>query len=283
MNRNSIADHVVAKLTESCERLRSDYIASGKVSHFYIDGVLPELIAESIRAAFPEGHNMRTRSNLRELKHVAAQMNKYNPILEETLFAFQDQRIISLIEVITGLKPLQPDKLLYAGGISMMSKGHFLNPHLDNSHDKDREMYRVLNLLYYVSPDWSFEKGGNLELWPNGVEGEPTTIESRFNRLVVMVTHRQSWHSVSPVQVNEMRCCVSNYYFSHLPAEEKGYFHITSFRGRPEQPMRDLILRVDAAIRGIVRKAFPKGLVETKHYYKNDKQNADITKGTKRR
>lgn len=45
-----------------------------------------------------------------------------------------------------------------------MAKDNFLNPHLGNSHDKDRECYRVLNLLYYVTPNWSHEQGGNLEL-----------------------------------------------------------------------------------------------------------------------
>jgi len=45
-----------------------------------------------------------------------------------------------------------------------MAKENFLNPHLDTSHDKNREMYRVLNLLYYVTPDWSHEQGGKLEL-----------------------------------------------------------------------------------------------------------------------
>jgi Rps23 Pro-64 3,4-dihydroxylase Tpa1-like proline 4-hydroxylase len=35
-----------------------------------------------------------------------------------------------------------------------MSKGAYLRPHLDNSHDKNRKRYRVVNLLYYVTPDW---------------------------------------------------------------------------------------------------------------------------------
>jgi hypothetical protein len=39
--------------------------------------------------------------------------------------------------------------------------------------------------------------GGNLELWPTGPKGQPITIVSKFNRLVVMITHKQSWHSVS--------------------------------------------------------------------------------------
>ena len=32
-----------------------------------------------------------------------------------------------------------------------MPQGNYLKPHLDNSHDRDRKRYRVLNLLYYVT------------------------------------------------------------------------------------------------------------------------------------
>ena len=56
----------------------------------------------------------------------------------------------------------------------------------------------MLNLLYYVTPDWTASsEGANLELWPDGPTGKPVTIVSKFNRLVVMVAHKGSWHSVS--------------------------------------------------------------------------------------
>lgn len=267
MNRTEIADHVSAKLSEHAALLTQLWRASAPINHFFVDDLLPLALAQRISGAFPPAITMGIKKSLRELKHVAAQMDKYDPILEESLYAFQDPRIVGLIEKITALPKLEPDSMLYAGGISLMSKGHFLNPHIDNSHDKSRERYRVLNLLYYVSPDWTLSNGGNLEVWPDGMKGPQTTIESRFNRLAVMVTHRGSWHSVSPVMVDAPRRCVSNYYFSHQPADGGEYFHVTSFRGRPEQPVRDVVLRADIALRSAVRKVFPKGIVENKHFY----------------
>ena len=144
---------------------------------------------------------------------------------------------------------LLPDPSLYAGGVSAMVKGSFLNPHLDNSHDASQKRYRVLNSLYYVTPDWREEYGGNLELWDEGPKGTPRTIHSRFNRLVVMETNRQSWHSASRVTAGGRRTCVSNYFFREQPLEGSEYFHATSFRGRPEQRGRDLLLRADTAMR----------------------------------
>src|SRR6185437_182738 len=93
---------------------------------------------------------------------------------------------------------------------------------------------------------------------PQGPKGEPITILSRCNRLVVMVTHQNSWHSVSRNVSNYNRCCLSNYYFSKVSAEGTEYFHITSFRGRPEQPIRDLVLRTDISLRTALRHLFPK-------------------------
>jgi Rps23 Pro-64 3,4-dihydroxylase Tpa1-like proline 4-hydroxylase len=267
MNRTTMADLIVVKLEALKSELSAQWQHSGPINHCFIDDLLPEELALRIRSAYPDGRSMQVKKSLRELKYVAAQMDQYDPILEEALYAFQDQRIVEIVTAITGLKKLEPDELLYAGGISMMSKGHFLNPHIDNSHDKQREKYRVLNLLYYVSPEWSLSKGGNLEVWPDGIKGSPVTIESKFNRLAIMVTHTQSWHSVSSVLADEQRCCVSNYYFSSEPAEPQEYFHVTSFRGRPEQKLRDLVLRGDIALRTSIRKMFPKGIVKNKHFY----------------
>jgi hypothetical protein len=47
---------------------------------------------------------------------------------------------------------------------------------------------------------------------------------------------------------------LSNYYFSQLSPENDDYFHVTSFRGRPEQRVRAFILRADINLRMLLRK-----------------------------
>jgi Rps23 Pro-64 3,4-dihydroxylase Tpa1-like proline 4-hydroxylase len=212
------------------------------------------------------------RSSIRESKYVSSQMNRHDPLLEEAVFAFQDPRLVALLSEIAGIEDLAADPHLYASGLSLMKQGDFLNPHLDNSHDKDRAQYRVLNLLYYVTPEWSEDSGGNLELWDDGPGGTQRTVVSAFNRLVCMATHRGSWHSVSAVRVPRDRTCISNYYFSGKPLGGLEYFHVTSFRGRPEQRIRGLILRVDSLARSALRLVFRKGVVAPKHVYKRPSQ-----------
>ena len=267
LTRASLAQSIQARLESQREQLTHQWQTSGPINHCVLDDLLPEATARAIGNAFPSSDRMVLKSSLRELKYVAAQMDQHDPLLEESIYAFQLPRIVELIHEITGLQALEPDEHLYAGGISLMTRGQFLSPHIDNSHDKFRSRYRVLNLLYYVSPDWNAADGCNLELWPDGPRGKPVTIVSKFNRLVVMATHSGSWHSVSGNRVARNRCCVSNYYFSPEPIGGTDYFHVTSFRGRPEQPLRDLVLRGDIWLRMAVRKLFPRGIRENPHFY----------------
>jgi Rps23 Pro-64 3,4-dihydroxylase Tpa1-like proline 4-hydroxylase len=270
--RVQLADMILARLDDATvAAAAAQFRSAGEQAWFSIDDLLPDEVARDIYNAFPSPDTMRERKTLREHKYVAAQMNRYPALGEEALFAFHDPRVVERVSQITDMTALHADPYLYAGGLSLMGRGNFLNPHLDNSHNNDRSLYRVLNLLHYVSPEWSQENGGNLELWPAGLKGSPLTIVSRFNRLVVMTTGPGSWHSVSAVKTDRPRCCVSNYYFSRNPVGGQEYFRVTQFRGRPEQPFRDLILRADATLRQAVRLFKPKGIAQTSHIYDREK------------
>ena len=270
MNRLEIADLLLARLEECQIEMRNQYQRPGNIKYFLAERMLPEEVATEIYNAFPKPQEMMIKRNLREYKHTTSQMNQYDKLLEEVTYAFQDSRIVSFVKNLVGVKSLLPDVNLYAGGISSMCCGNYLNPHLDNSHDKDRKHWRVLNLLYYVTPNWDEKFGGNLELWPEGPRKKQITIHSKFNRLVIMVTHQESWHSVSPVSYDGVRCCISNYYFSDNPIRDTDKFHVTSFRGRPEQLLRDVILQADAKARMGIRRIFKRGIRENPHVYKKD-------------
>jgi hypothetical protein len=83
-----------------------------------------------------------------------------------------------------------------------------------------------------------------------------------------MATHQNSWHSVSKITENQVRCCVSNYYFSKEPLLPSDAFHITTFRGWPSEKLKDIVLQIDNKIRSGVRYLFKKGVRENPHQYK---------------
>ncbi|MEZ5653644.1 MAG: 2OG-Fe(II) oxygenase [Burkholderiaceae bacterium] len=223
-----------------------------RTRHFFVDDLLPADLAAQVQAAFPRDAEIwHHRRSFREHKLTCTRLAAVDPLIRATSSAFQQPAVLEAVRRITGLDGLQADPTLYASGLSMMARGHFLNPHIDNSHDGRRERYRRLNLLYYVSPDWSAASGGNFELWDAAVR-RPVEIVSRFNRLLVMETRPDTWHSVNPVRGAAPRCCVSNYYFSSQSPTGSDYYHVTSFLGRPGQPLRRLLGRLDNGSRQAV-------------------------------
>jgi Rps23 Pro-64 3,4-dihydroxylase Tpa1-like proline 4-hydroxylase len=227
--------------------------------HFVVDNLLPAEVAETIYSAFPrDGNGFFSRATFREKKRTSANLSDYPEILGEITYALQDATVVEKVAEVCEFHALEPDPALYAGGLSMMFKDDYLNPHIDNSHDGKRDRYRRLNLLYYVSPDWAREYGGNFELWDDS-RSTPKTIVAHQNRLVVMETNKTSWHSVSRVVADRPRCCVSNYYFSTESPDHTEYFHVTSFDGRPEEPVKRVVGVIDNALRNMVSKTLKVG------------------------
>jgi Rps23 Pro-64 3,4-dihydroxylase Tpa1-like proline 4-hydroxylase len=239
------------------------------VRYCYVENLLPVEMARKIYNVFPKLEQMRLMSSFRERKYTSKHFDQFSPVLKDITFAMQDIEVVKVIEEITGISQQIPDPTLYAGGLSMMGEGHFLNPHIDNSHEATRQYYRTLNLLYYVTPDWEIGNGGNLELWDQPVR-KNVTIHSKFNRLVLMETTPSSWHSVSPIVVPKLRCCVSNYYFSPISPTGESYFNVTSFSARPEQTFRRAAAWIDNGLRQGIRAIFPSG-VGAKDIYKGEK------------
>lgn len=250
----TLSSSIVARLNQESERLTLDWNNSGKQTarYFTVDDLLPLNVAMEVVSRFPTDKNLwHQRDSFRERKKTFAKLDAADPLILAVTESFHTDEVVAAISRITALPNLEPDADLYAGGISLMERGDFLNPHIDNSHDKTRSRYRRLNLLYYVSPYWALEKGGNLELWERTVR-RPLTLTSAFNRLIVMETDRNSWHSVSPVIADESRCCVSNYYFSTESPDTSEYYHVTSFMGRPGQHLNRAFARFDNWIRQTV-------------------------------
>lgn len=260
--KEKLVQLICSKLEANSGRLKSDFSISIKevgIRSVVLDDLLPLPLVEQIFRSFPGHESMRLMDSFREKKYTSKSYDKFDPLLKDITFAFQDSRVVSLVEKITGIPKKIPDASLYAGGLSAMGSGHFLSPHIDNSHEGTRKYYRTLNLLYYVTPDWSLESGGNLELWDRGVQRHATVV-SKFNRLVIMETNPWSWHSVSEVNADRLRCCVSNYYFSPQSPIGKDYFNVTSFSARPEQKLRRAFAWADNKFRQAVRLVAPSGM-----------------------
>jgi len=259
--QNFLPDIIAQRLYADFESVKASFnqsISQIGVRYAVIDDLLPLELAQRVSRAFPHPSKMRFVSSFRERKFTAKNLDSFDPLLSDVTFSIQHQKVVSIVEAITGIKNQVPDPNLYAGGLSTMASGHFLGPHLDNSHDGSRKFYRTLNLLYYISPGWTFEDGGNLELWDSRVSSR-VTISSVFNRLVIMETNPWSWHSVSRVNSNKLRHCISNYYFSESSPIGQDYFNVTAFSAWPEQRILRVVSKIDRYLRQGLRYIQPTG------------------------
>ncbi|MEN0108320.1 MAG: 2OG-Fe(II) oxygenase [Pseudomonas sp.] len=261
MEREELIQLVLKKLDDCAQSIQEQWAnpTGSQTRHFIVDDLLPAEVARELYDSFPkDGNGFYSRESFREKKRTSAHLDQHAKILADMTYAIQDPRTVAKVSELVGMQDLEADPSLYAGGLSMMFQNDFLNPHIDNSHDGQRDRFRRLNLLYYVSPDWKLENGGNFELWDDA-RRVPKTIVCEFNRLVVMETNKLSWHSVSPVKAQAPRCCVSNYFFSVNSPDSTDYFHVTSFTGRPEETGKRALGVLDNALRTVVSKALKTG------------------------
>jgi Rps23 Pro-64 3,4-dihydroxylase Tpa1-like proline 4-hydroxylase len=248
VDRSSIAVQIVARIAERREQLQRQW-RSDPISNLTIDDLLPIELARGLFDAFPPPERLTALRNLRETRYLGTQLERYQPLLREAVYAFQDPRVIEAIAALIDQPGLSLEPQLGASGVSRMDRGGFVNPNVRGSGDALLHKRQALSLLYYVTPDLRLADGGHLELWHDGPDGEPTTILSKFNRLVVMASHSEAWHSVSPLRTQRRRCCIWNYYYAAFDARPANDNHVAAFRGRPDQKLRDLILRADTFAR----------------------------------
>jgi Rps23 Pro-64 3,4-dihydroxylase Tpa1-like proline 4-hydroxylase len=271
MDRKLIGSLLVKRFEElGILNLAREYKNSGNLKYLVIDKLLPASLAESLYNSFPTDNQLRLLNGPQERKYIGLEFTDKQSILEECLYSFQEPCVIEAISCICGIQDLEGDPELYAGGISSMSNSCFLNPHIDNSHDRLKLRYRRLNLLYYISKDWQPHNGGQLLLYPDGISRKPIEIDSIYNRLVIMKTDKQSFHGVKKVTSSmERRLTISNYYFSKTSPTGSKYYHSTSFRGFKGEKGKDLVLRISSSLRTMIKSASGNvigKIINTGHY-----------------
>lgn len=112
MTRNEFADLIFEKIVAERPHITEQYEKSkNKIGYFWIDGLLPHEIALQLANSFPSPNQMVLKKSIRENKYIGVQMNLYNPILEEVIYAFQEEKIVNLIAEICNIKHPVPTAL----------------------------------------------------------------------------------------------------------------------------------------------------------------------------
>ncbi len=124
--------------------------------------------------------------------------------------------MLEVLEQLTGIDQLIPDPYLEGGGLHRSEAGGILAPHTDFHVYGRLGLYRRLNVLVYLNPDWAPGDGGVLELGhARHPERASRRIEPVWGRMVVFETNDVSVHGFpEPVAEGRTRRSAATYYYT---------------------------------------------------------------------
>ena len=223
-----------AALEKLAERFSADYAQAEPFNHAVIDDFLPSKVALQLRRDFPpvesgiwiEQHPARQPGKL-GITH-ASRLRGIEPSIIHAVCQFNSFPFLNFLSKLTGIAKLLPDPYLHGGGPQQIVNGGKLDVHTDFTYLSNLNLYRRINVLYYLSPHWSPEYGGDLEFWSNS-QSSPEHVKSIapiFNRMVVFNTTSNTFHGhPKPLSVPKgvTRKALAFYYYTAQPEESEQY------------------------------------------------------------
>lgn len=229
--------------------LTAQFRAARPTRYFVIDDFLVPEFAREVAAAYPGydealalGHQFKAvNENLKvqvtDPERFPAAVGTLNGILSSQAF-------VEALVAITGIESLLADEQLSGGGMHVMGSGGRLDVHVDFNLIRERGLYRRLNILVFLNPEWREEWGGAFELWDPDVETRVFSAAPLFNRCVVFNTTESSYHGVTPIRTppGVTRNSFASYYYTREAPEGAADFHSTVFKARPDEWWRERFL-----------------------------------------
>lgn len=174
------------------------YRAADPYPHAVIDDFLVADRAVELAKCFPRatddiGWDHFGAENY-EVKMGCAREERFPAALRAAIHDMNSGPFVDFLEQLTGIDHLLPDPHLVGGGIHLTREGGHLGIHADFNWHERLQAHRRLNLLIYLTPGWSSDYGGELELWDRGAKACQRVVEPLFNRAVVFSTRSDSFH-----------------------------------------------------------------------------------------
>ncbi len=155
-------------------------------------------------------------------------LTSFAPETRELIGAFASAPFADFLASLTGIDGLRCDDDLEDGGLQATAAGGYLNVHIDPLvHPRKRRWRRRVNLLLYLSEEWTDDDGGDLELWDPGVTHCRVRIAPRFGRVVLLAAGPDTPHGF-PDRLDcsppRSRNCLALYFYVEEKAAPRPHF-----------------------------------------------------------
>jgi hypothetical protein len=133
------------------------------------------------------------------------------------------------LEMISCVPNLLPDLHLDGEGLHASGFSGVLAPHTDFHLHQRLDLYRVLNVLIYLSRDWGEADGGELERYAEGEATPAVRVAPTFGRSVIFKTDEMSAYGfIRPVAQGKWRRSAALYYYT---IREQSVFNVGTSNG----------------------------------------------------
>lgn len=223
-------------LADSC---RSNYALANPFPHIVIDDFIPKDLAIQCYNQMSQHEDWMFDSMMGYPEHERdSQVNKWwtpydsdsknkiesdMPAVWKCLQYFNSRPFLLFLENLTGIKDLIADVDFEGGGIHKIKNGGRLELHSDYNKHPNKDIWRRINLLLYLTPNWNYN--GHLDLYEKEALVKVKSILPTFNRAVIFNTTDDSIHGhpiplICPDEVS--RYSFALYYFTKdRPEHEK--------------------------------------------------------------
>ena len=216
------------------------YRTNSPFPHIAIEGLVKEPFAKAAYKEICASEVPLEKINYSTyLKFRESDRSKIGPAVGSIIDELNSVRFVEFLEQLTGINGLIADPALEGGGIHRIGTGGFLKVHTDFNFHRTSGLFRRLNILLYLNPDWNEAWGGSIELWPTDLSRCGAAYAPVWNRAVLFSTTDESFHGhpdplTSPEGV--FRNSIALYYYTREPPASGYHFdrsEMTNYQPRP--------------------------------------------------
>lgn len=227
------------------DALREVYLGSQPFPHIVLKSIIQPELLEIMSDSFPNRTDGKwwKYENILEKKLARNDLHNFPYPIRKFINELMENRFVSFLEHITGIKGLITDHTLNGGGLHQIVRGGKLDIHADYNYHPITHLDRRVNVLVYLNKNWELNWNGNLELWDEQMKECLVSIPPEIGTVVIFNTTDHAYHGhPDPLSCpySESRKSIALYYYTNgRPEEERSTPHSTVFKRRPKDPVND--------------------------------------------